>query len=56
MKFLLGAIIGIAAGKPLLKVADKYVGKSYKVKAAEKVASTLLSLHHRANDYLKDNI
>lgn len=53
MKILLGMLVGVVAAKPLLKVADKYVGKSVKIKVAESVAETLYNLHMRANDYSK---
>lgn len=56
MKILLGIAVGVIASKPLLKAADKYLGKGVKVKIAEKVAESLLNLHLRANDYAKDNV
>jgi hypothetical protein len=38
----------------LLKIADKYVAKSAKVRAAEKVATFGSEVRNRALNYIKD--
>ena len=56
MKFLLGAVVGVVAAKPILRAVDKYVGKSVSVVLIQKVDDSLYKLRTRTSDYLKDNI
>lgn len=56
MKILLGVLVGAAASKPLMKMADKYLGRNVKVALAQRANDALYSLYNRTSDYLKENV